>query len=101
MEKKKSVSIDASLYEQIKSYCTTNGLKFNETIEEWIKKEFTIEKWGDIPSIFMEEPHNEVNKEKVNIKVKKNDEPINNPIIEKDNEIKTNNNLEGKKRRLK
>lgn len=52
MEKKKNISINASLYNQIKTYCDVNNIKIQETIESWIRKQFLIEKWGEMPSIF-------------------------------------------------
>lgn len=47
--KKHSVSIDEQLYQEIKDYCELNDLKINHFVEEILRKQFLIEKYGDTP----------------------------------------------------
>ena len=40
---------DSELYNSIAEYCKLNDLKINQFICEMLKKQFTIEQYGDIP----------------------------------------------------
>lgn len=99
MIKKRNISIDASLYEQIRTYCEANGLKTIDIIEGWIKKEFIIEKWGEIPSIFdnFSEP------DTPDIDEKENDDKLlpSQPLEKKESNLNNNNFEKRKIRRLK
>lgn len=46
---KHSILINGDLYEDISSYCKTNGLKINAFCEKMLKQLFMTEKYGDIP----------------------------------------------------
>lgn len=49
MAEKHSISIDGKLYSNLKEYCELNNLKLNAYVEELIRKQFTIEKFGTSP----------------------------------------------------
>lgn len=49
MGEKHNVSIDDSLYQDIKEYCQLNNLKINIFVGEMLHKQFMIEKYGDAP----------------------------------------------------
>ena len=49
MAEKHSVSIDGKLYSDLKEYCDYNHLKLNAYVEELIRKQFTVEKFGTSP----------------------------------------------------
>ena len=49
MDKEGVVKINSSLYSEIKEYCSLNNLKINAFVNEMIKKQFSIEKFGDEP----------------------------------------------------
>ena len=49
MAEKHNVSISEKLYDDIKDYCSLNGLKLNSFVEDLIRKSFNIEKFGETP----------------------------------------------------
>ena len=64
------VTIKDKLYKEIFSYCELNNLDVNEFINDLLKKNFMIEKYGEKPGI----------------RKQQNSEPINEPISEPINE---------------
>lgn len=79
-KKKRSISIDEKLYQDIKSYCEINNLKVLDTIENMLREQFTIEKYGEIPQIFISEKNesdkpNITTKKITEVHTKKNEEP--------------------------
>ena len=106
MNEKRSVSIDASLYNEIKCYCEANNLKTNETIESWLRDKFIIEKWGEIPSIFLTQEELDTKpikvittKKETKLETETNSIPNTEVTV---TQLNTNNNLtKGKTRRLK
>ena len=69
---------------------------YQKKINEMLQKQFLIEKWGEMPSIFMEEtPPTENNTTKIKT-------GSNNKAVEINNIVETNynNKIETKKRRL-
>ena len=55
---KKHILISNKLHKEIKDYCLLNDIKINEFIEDILKKELTIIKYGYMPSIYAEEVGN-------------------------------------------
>lgn len=53
-KKTKSISIDLNLFNEISDYCKLNNIKISAAIENMLRKQFLIEKWGEIPQIFAE-----------------------------------------------
>ena len=41
--------LDVDLEKEIKAYCKLNNLKFTVFVNDMIRKQFSIEKYGDIP----------------------------------------------------
>jgi hypothetical protein len=72
-KKTRSISIDFDLFTEINQYCKANNLKVMSKIEEMLRKQFIIEKWGEIPSIFMPQENelDESEKDKPIIETKK------------------------------
>lgn len=95
-KKTRSIAIDYELFTEINEYCKMNNLKVQKKINEMLQKQFLIEKWGEMPSIFMEEtPPTENNTTKIKT-------GSNNKAVEINNIVETNynNKIETKKRRL-
>lgn len=67
------MEVDKKLYEEIKEYCTLNGLKPKEYINDLLKKAFMEDKYGNKP--FMS---NKIRVESVLVKA---DEPDRNGIV--------------------
>jgi hypothetical protein len=67
------MEVDKKLYEEIKEYCTLNGLKPKEYINDLLKKAFMEDKYGNKP--FM------TNKIRVESVLVKADEPDRNGIV--------------------
>ena len=54
----KRIYIDDKLYEAINLFCKENGLNLREYINSLLEKEFTIEKYGEVPPFFMKKEEN-------------------------------------------
>ena len=65
MAEKHSISIDGKLYSNLKEYCELNNLKLNTYVEELIRKQFTIEKFGASPFDKMVDPEPQHQEKKV------------------------------------
>lgn len=73
------IDIDNKLYKEIENYCAVNSLKIEDLINKFLKRAFTIEKYGETP--FSNEAKNE-NSNAVTIKKEKYIPPL---LIIKDN----------------
>ena len=64
-KKTKSISIDLNLFNEINDYCKLNNIKVGIAIENMLRKQFLIEKWGEIPQIFVEKQEETPQQEKI------------------------------------
>lgn len=91
------VDIDDKVYEDIVLWCDLNGVSdFGKYINECIKKQHYIDKYGDLNRFFQK-------KEEL-VEIKKPDKTNELTVIEKTENIKENDNIEkknaGKKRKI-
>lgn len=73
------ITINDKLYKQIKDYCLINELDIVEYVNELLKKEFMIDKYGDKPSVSKlkkKEDPIKINKETGELTIKDNALPI-------------------------
>lgn len=69
--------LEDKLHKEIKEYCKLNGLKMSDFINELVKKQFNIVKFGEKPTIFLKKVDNhntnELDSKPISIEPKKSD----------------------------
>lgn len=73
----KQVKIDEKLYNSISEYCNINNLKICNFINELLKKQFMLEKYGIKPSILEKKENNEVAKKNETMTITNEEKVVN------------------------
>lgn len=73
----KQISIDARLYDSIKDYCSLNGLKMKDYVQDLIAMSFNVDRYGESP---FDRFNKKVTAQILETEKKEIEAPVSNPV---------------------